>query len=76
MHRVKLAETPNCENCDEYEDAQHYLINCQDFFDDRNVLKDELRTLNVYQLSLKTLLADPKTTKAVEKYIKNTSKLM
>ena len=75
MFRIKLAESPECEGCEEEENAQHYLINCQDYFDHRNVLKDELRTVNVYQLTLKSLLNDPKTTKAVEKFIKNTNKL-
>ncbi|XP_042142899.1 uncharacterized protein LOC121833564 [Ixodes scapularis] len=56
LHRIRQVTSPVCTTCDEIDDAEHVLINCRRYTDERDHLREQMSTIDNRPLSLTTLL--------------------
>ena len=83
--RINRADSPMCIECNNNieENAQHYLMECQAYSDQRRNLKEALARINIQQPTMKTLLGGiegqiqkkKEVTKLVAKFIWETNKI-
>ncbi len=45
-----------CEHCGEEESVEHVICVCQNYTNEREIMKNELRKMGVYELNLKNIV--------------------
>ena len=78
-----MGNDPNCPNCLVPEDVNHFLLDCSQYTNERDVLKRELASLNISDINLCTILGggqyvEEKQRKIIEatcKYLTATGRL-
>ena len=58
-----------CDYCPEEESPEYFLIYCRKYQTEKKELKERLNSKNVNYFNLYNLLANPESTKDVEKFI-------
>ena len=71
LHRFKIIETPECECGAERETVKHFLLNCELYDRERDVLR---RRVGAQGMRVETLLGDSQTIKETVKYIEETGR--
>ena len=69
LFKIKQSDSPLCSECLVAETPSHYLLECDLFQNERDVLKTGLLNLNISVLSLQELLNNPITLKLTEQFI-------
>ena len=83
LARFRMGNDPNCPNCLVPEDVHHFLLDCSQYTNQRDVLKRELASLNINDVNLCTILGggqyvEEKQRKIIEatcKYLTATGRL-
>jgi ribonuclease HI len=71
LHRFNIIETAECECGAEKETLKHYLLNCELYDEERDLLR---RRVGVQGMRLDLLLGDPRTIKDTVEYIEKTGR--
>ena len=71
LHRFNVVETPECECGAEGETVNHYLLNCELYDEERDVLR---RKVGSHGMRTSVLLGDHKVIKETVKYIESTGR--
>ena len=71
LHRFNIIETPECECGGEKETVEHYLLNCELYDEERDVLR---RRVGAQGMRPSILLGDSQTIQDIMDYIEKTSR--
>ena len=71
IHRFNVIETPQCECGAERETVEHYLLNCELYYEERDALR---RRVGAQGMRIATLLGDSQIIKDTVEYIEKTGR--
>jgi len=63
-----------CDYCPEEESSEHFLIYCRRYQTERKELEERLNSKNINDFNIFNLLANPESTKDVERFISSTQR--
>ena len=71
LHRFNIIETAECECGAEKETVEHYLLNCELYDEERDVLR---RSVGAQRMRIHTLLGDAQIIKQTMEYVEKTGR--